>query len=139
MLKVLLVDDHVIVRVGLRRILREAFQDVSIGEAADGDEALRAVQAQSWDIVVLDITMPGLSGIETLYRLKRQYPRLRVLMLSMHAGLQYITRSLKGGAAGYLSKESAAEELVTAIETVLSGGTYISRALSEQVQSSVTR
>jgi DNA-binding NarL/FixJ family response regulator len=130
MLKVLIADDHAIVRKGLREILRDVPGEAQVGEASNGDEALDKVRAGSWDVLVLDITMPGKSGMEVLREVRREQPHLPVLMLSMHAGQQYVTGCLKAGAAGYLSKETAPEELVAAIQTVLQGGTYLSQGLA---------
>ncbi len=129
MLRVLIADDHAIVRKGLRDILREASQSAVVGEASNGQEALALARSQPWDVVVLDITMPGISGLAVLNKLKEEMPRLPVLMLSMHSGEHYVSGSLKAGASGYLSKESAPEELVTAIHTVMAGQTYVSQSL----------
>ena len=132
MLRVLIADDHAIVRKGLRNILREAAQDALVGEASNGLEALDLARAEPWDVVVLDITMPGASGLEVLKQLKRDRPLMPVLMLSMHSGELYVNGSLKAGASGYLSKESAPEELLTAIRAVLAGETYISQSLKDR-------
>jgi two-component system invasion response regulator UvrY len=131
MLKILLVDDHAIVRAGVRDIIATAFNDVVISEASRGREALHLAQNERWDAVVLDITMPDLSGVETLKRLKSHKPRLPVLMLSMHSNPAYIQWSLAAGADGYVSKEHAPEELVQALQAVLAGGTYVSGSMSE--------
>jgi DNA-binding NarL/FixJ family response regulator len=131
MLRVLIADDHAIVRKGLREILREASETTVVGEAANGSEAIAQAEAGEWDVVVLDITMPGLNGLEVLRRLKRLRPQLPVLMLSMHSGHHYVAGSLKAGASGYLNKETAPEELVSAIHTAIGGGTYLSRTLAE--------
>ena len=130
MLKVLLVDDHAVVRLGLERILREAFEDVAVAHADDGPPAVELAVAHTWDVIVLDVTLPTLNGIETLKQLRRLKVSSRVLMLSMHAGRPYVLGSLKAGAAGYLSKESAPDELVEAVNTVLAGGTYVSESLA---------
>jgi two-component system, NarL family, invasion response regulator UvrY len=131
MLRILLVDDHAVVRIGLERILREAFSDVVVGQADDGPAAIELAMAQPWDVIVLDVTLPTLNGIEALKQLKRLGVKAKVVMLSMHAGRPYVVGSLKAGAAGYLSKESAPDELVEAVNTVLGGATYISRSLAE--------
>ena len=129
MLRVLIADDHAIVRKGLRDILREAAEEALVGEASNGLEALELARGEPWDVVVLDITMPGASGLAVLKQLKRDRPQVPVLMLSMHSGELYVNGSLKAGASGYLSKESAPEELLTAIHAVLAGKTYISQSL----------
>mgnify|MGYP000542402885 CR=1 FL=1 len=131
MLKVLLVDDHAVVRIGLARILRDAYADVVIGEADDGPRAIELAVGQPWDVIVLDVSMPTLNGIETLKALRRLNVTARILMLSMHAGRPYVLGSFKAGAAGYLSKESAPDELVEAVNTVLAGRAYLSRSLAE--------
>jgi DNA-binding NarL/FixJ family response regulator len=131
MLKVLIADDHAIVRKGLREILREASEATTVGEASNGQEALDKINTEPWDVVVLDITMPGQNGLEVLKQLKRDRPQLPVLMLSMHSGYHYVLGSLKAGASGYLNKETAPEELVTAIRTAIGGGIYVSRSLAD--------
>ncbi len=133
MLKVLIADDHAIVRKGLKEILREASETTQVGEASNGAEALAQVEAESWDVVVLDITMPGQNGLEVLKKLKETHPKLPVLMLSMHSGYHYVMGSLKSGASGYLNKETAPEELVTAIRKAIDGGIYVSRSLAENL------
>ena len=132
MLRVLIADDHAIVRKGLRDILREAAEEALVGEASNGLEALELARGEPWDVVVLDITMPGASGLAVLKQLKRDRPQMPVLMLSMHSGELYVNGSLKAGASGYLSKESAPEELLTAIRAVLAGETYISQSLRDR-------
>jgi len=128
MIRVLLADDHEIVRDGLKRILG-ACSDVQVaGEAANGDEALALVRANDYDLALLDMSMPGLSGIELVKRLKAEKPRLKMLVLSMHGEPQYAARALKAGAAGYLTKDSAAEKLVGAIRKVAGGGLLVSEA-----------
>jgi DNA-binding NarL/FixJ family response regulator len=131
--KVLIADDHAIVRKGLREILREAAEATTVGEASNGQEALDKVGSETWDVVVLDITMPGKNGLEVLKQLKRDHPKLPVLMLSMHSGYHYVQGSLKAGASGYLNKETAPEELVTAIRTAIDGGIYVSRSLASDL------
>src|SRR5436190_16716878 len=116
MLKVLIADDHAIVRKGLKEILRERAEPTEVGEAGDGPAVLSMVNEDGWDILVLDISMPRLNGLEVLRQIKRDYPDLPVLMLSMHSASLYIQQSLKLGASGYLSKESAPEELLEAID-----------------------
>ncbi|MGA3116076.1 MAG: response regulator transcription factor [Syntrophobacteraceae bacterium] len=133
MMKVLIADDHAIVRRGLKLILSEEFSRIIFGEARNGQEVLDHVWKQDWDIVVLDITMPGRSGLEVLRELKQLRPKLPVLILSMHSEDQFGMRVLKAGAAGYMTKENVPEELVKAIKKVLAGGKYISPGLAEQL------
>ena len=133
MLKVLIADDHPIVRQGLKQILTEEPDVVVVGEAQNSQEVLELVQKQDWDIVILDITMPGRGGIDVLKELKHQYPKLPVLMLSVHPEDQYAVRALKAHASGYMTKDSAPEELVKAIRKILRGGKYISSTLAEKL------
>ena len=126
MIRVLLADDHKIVRDGLKRIL-SGNMDVA-AEAASGDEALALVKANDYDIAVLDMSMPGLSGLDLIKRLKIEKPKLRILVLSMHGEQQYAARALKAGASGYLNKDSAAEQLVGAIRKIAGGGVHIGEA-----------
>jgi two-component system invasion response regulator UvrY len=133
LLKVLIADDHAIVRKGLKEILRERPEPIEIGEAGDGQSVLNMVDADTWDILVLDISMPRLNGLEVLRRIKLLQPDLPVLMLSMHSAAMYIQQSLKLGASGYLSKESAPEELLEAIDAARSGRIYISHALQTEL------
>jgi DNA-binding NarL/FixJ family response regulator len=128
MISVLLADDHEIVRDGLKRILR-AQGDIEVAaEAASGDEALALVKANDYDVAMLDMSMPGLSGIELIKRLKIEKPKLRILVLSMHGEHQYAARALKAGASGYLTKDSAAEQMVGALRKIAAGGVHISDA-----------
>lgn len=132
-MRILIADDHAIVRRGLKLILSEEFSRVVFGEACNGQEVLDQVWKQDWDIVVLDITMPGRSGLEVLKELKQVRPKLPVLILSMHSEDQFGMRVLKAGAAGYMTKENVPEELVKAIKKVIAGGKYISPGLAEQL------
>ncbi len=128
MIRVLLADDHKIVRDGLKGILA-AVGDIEVaGEAADGNEALALVRANDYDVAMLDLSMPGLSGIDLIKRLKAEKPKLRLLVLSMHGEQQYAARALKAGASGYLNKDSAAEQLVGALRKIAAGGVHISEA-----------
>ena len=128
MIRVLLADDHEIVRDGLKRILA-ATADVRVaGEAASGDAALALVKANDYDVALLDMSMPGLSGIDLIKRIRLEKPKLRILVLSMHGEQQYAARALKAGAAGYLTKESAAEMLLGALRKVAAGGVHVSEA-----------
>src|SRR5258707_8149249 len=134
-MKILLVDDHAVVRRGLRHILADGLRRAEFGEARNAHEALTRVWKDKWDVVVLDITMPGRSGLDVLLEIKRSNPRLPVLVLSMHPEDQFAVRVLKSGASGYMNKESAPDELVGAIKKILAGGRYVSPALAEQMAS----
>lgn len=133
MIKVLFVEDHAIVREGLKQILADTTDIIVADEAGDGEEALAKVRQNDFDIAVLDISMPGRSGLEILKELKIMRPSLPVLILSMYPEDLYAVRAFKGGAAGYLSKESAPTELITAIRKVSCGGKYVSPALAENL------
>ena len=128
MTRILVADDHEIVRDGLKRILGAAGDLQVAAEAADGDQALALVRANDFDVAMLDMSMPGLSGIDLIKRLKAEKPKLKVLVLSMHGEQQYAARALKAGASGYLTKDSAAEQLVQAIRKIAAGGVHISEA-----------
>jgi DNA-binding NarL/FixJ family response regulator len=130
-MRILIVDDHTVVRRGLKEILVEEFPHAEFGEAEDGPQTLRLIMKQKWDVVVLDITMPGMSGLDVLKNIKNVRPNLPILILSMHPEDQYAMRSLKAGASGYLTKETASEELVKAVKKVRAGGRYISDSLGE--------
>jgi DNA-binding NarL/FixJ family response regulator len=128
MIRVLIADDHKIVRDGLRRIL-VANADIEVAaEAATGDQALALVKAGDFDVAMLDMSMPGLSGLDLIKRIKIEKPKLRILVLSMHAEQQYAARVLKAGASGYLNKDSAADQLVGAIRKLAAGGVHIPEA-----------
>ena len=133
MTRVLLVDDHAVVRQGLKQVLAESLPDATFGDASNADEALRMVRTANWDIVVLDISLPGKSGIEALKELRAAHPRLPVLVLSMHPEEQFAVRALKAGAAGYVTKRTAARDVVAAVRKVLSGGRYVSPSLAERL------
>ena len=134
-MRILLIEDHAVVRQGLKLILADHFKKAVFGEAQNATEALALVWNEKWDVVVLDITLPGRSGLEVLKEIKRSRPKLPVLILSMHPEDQFAVRLLKAGAAGYLTKESAVEELVGAIKKVMGGGRYISPSLAERMAS----
>lgn len=137
MIRILIADDHAIVRRGLKQILAESDDMAVTGEAESGLEAIRLARQGEWDIVLLDISMPDRNGIDTLKQLKKENPKLAVLMLSMHREDEYAMRALKAGASGYLNKQSAPEELVTAIRHVACGRKYISPELAEQLANSI--
>ena len=128
MIRVLLADDHAIVRDGLKRILGAAGDLQVAGEAADGDQALALVKDNDYDVALLDMSMPGLAGIDLIKRVRIEKPKLGILVLSMHGEHQYAARALKAGASGYLTKDSAAEQLVGAIRKVAAGGVHVSEA-----------
>lgn len=132
-IKVLIADDHAVVRRGLKEILDETDDIIVAGEATNGREVLEKLQSEQWDVLVLDITMPGRSGLDILKDIKQINSSLRVLILSMHAEEQFATRMIKAGASGYLNKESAPDELVKAIRKVFSGGRYVSAAQAERM------
>ena len=131
--RVLIVDDHTIVRCGLRALLANEFRGAAFGEAADARQAFAQLRKKQWDIALLDITLPGKSGLDLLKELKAEWPSLPVLVLSAHPEDQFALRVLKAGAGGYLTKESAPEELAKAIHKILDGGRYVSPALAEKL------
>ena len=133
MIRVLIADDHTIVREGLKQLLSAANDLTVIGEAQNGQEVLRQVRADDFDVLLLDMSMPGKSGIELIKQVHNEKPKLRILVLSMHEEEQYAVRALKAGAAGYLTKESASDQLVAAIRKVAAGGVFISSAVGEQL------
>ena len=133
MLKILLADDHAVVRHGVKQILAEAFTQATFGEAQNTHELLEMVRKERWDIVVLDLAMPGGSGLESLKQMKNDYPQMPVLILSMFPEDQYAVRTIRAGAAGYLNKESAPEELVQAFRKILRGGKYISASVADEL------
>jgi len=137
-MRILIADDHAVVRHGLKQILADEFKRADFGEARTGQEALNRVWKEKWDVVVLDITMPGRSGLEVLREIKKSRPKMPVLVLSMHPEDQFAVRVLKAGAAGYMTKESAPEELVGAIKKVVAGGRHVSTALAELMAAYLT-
>jgi DNA-binding NarL/FixJ family response regulator len=133
MIKVLVADDHPVVREGLKQILSEA-QDIKVtAEAEDGHEILDKARNQEFDVIVLDITMPGMMGLDVLKQLKSEKPELPVLILSMHPEEQYAIRVLRAGASGYLTKGSAPDKLTEAIRKLYRGGRYVSSSLAERL------
>jgi DNA-binding NarL/FixJ family response regulator len=136
--KVLIADDHTLVRDGLRHILANASSFEVAGEASDGPSTLALVRSTPAHVLVLDLSMPGRSGLELLKQIKDEIPALRILVLTMHAEQQYAARAFKAGASGYLTKESASAELVSAVTKVAAGGAYVSLAMAERFAQSLT-
>ena len=131
--RIVLADDHAIVREGLKRIVGDVADFQVVGEAADGTAVMQAVRELEFDVLVLDLSMPGRSGMELIKLVKAEKPRLRILVLSMHQEMQYAVRAIKSGASGYLTKETAPSQLEQAIRKVSSGGAYISAEVAEQL------
>ncbi len=132
-MRILLADDHTLVRAGLRALLESIDDVTAISEAGDGRRALELVAAERPDVALLDISMPGLNGLEVAARVTSDSPRTRLVILSMHSSPSYVAQALRAGAVGYLLKDSAAEELGLALRAVMSGETYLSPAISRQV------
>ncbi|HZP92494.1 MAG TPA: response regulator transcription factor [Burkholderiales bacterium] len=133
MLRILICDDHTITREGLRRILTDYSEPMQVGEAGSGVECLTMVRRQDWDLVLLDISLPDQNGLDVLKRIKRDRPELPVLVLSMYPVDQYAVRVLHAGGAGYLSKETAPEQLLAAVRKVAQGGTFVTPELAEHL------
>ena len=138
-LKFLIADDHEVVRQGLKQLITDAFGKVIFGEAANAADACARVWKERWDLVILDINMPGRNGLEVLGDLKKEKPRLPVLVLSMFSEAEYALRALKAGAAGYVSKQSVSRELIDASKKALAGGRYVTPALAEKLAASLGR
>jgi DNA-binding NarL/FixJ family response regulator len=137
MTKVLIADDHALVRDGLRHILQNAKGFDVVGEACDGPSTLALVRSTEANVIVLDLSMPGRTGVELVSQIKHEIAALRILVLTMHAERQYAVRAFKAGAAGYLTKESASAELVSAVIKVAAGGVYVSLSMAEQLAQSL--
>jgi DNA-binding NarL/FixJ family response regulator len=137
MIRVIIVDDHEIVRKGLIQIMTDVTDIEISGEAGDANEALSQIRAGCCDVAVIDLTMPGKSGLDLLQELRREYPRLPVLVLSMHSEDEYAVRVIKAGASGFLTKRSAPRELIGAVRKVYQGGRYISTPVAEALASSI--
>ena len=133
MYQVLIVDDHAVVRRGLRQIVAEESETWQAAEACNAAQAMQLLQQKKWDVVILDLTMPDKNGLDLLVDIKRDYPHLPCLMLSMHPEDQFALRALKLGASGYLTKETAPDELLSALRKVVSGGRYVSQSLAEKL------
>jgi DNA-binding NarL/FixJ family response regulator len=131
--RVLLADDHALVRAGIRMLLEKLTWVKVVGEASDGREAMELTRSHKPDLILADISMAGLNGLEVADRITKEFPKTKVIILSMHSNEQYVTRALRGGAAGYLLKDAAREELELALRTVRAGQTYLSAAISRQV------
>lgn len=132
-MRILVADDHAVVRRGLRQILAEFHESIEVDEAGDGEEAISKAHDNQYGMVLLDISMPGRSGLDVLKELKARWPHLPVLMLSIHPEEEYAVRAIRAGASGYLMKESAPDELLLAIRKVLCGGKYVSASLAERL------
>jgi two-component system, NarL family, invasion response regulator UvrY len=139
MIRVLLADDHSIVRAGLRRIVEESGDMAVVSEAADGREAIRMIRAEPPDVAVIDISMPELDGLEVISRLKGEFPDLPIIILTMHDEEQYVVRAIEAGAMGYLTKQSAPEQLVTAIRKVHAGARFLTEKAAETLALRVAR
>jgi DNA-binding NarL/FixJ family response regulator len=137
MMRILIADDHTVVRKGLKQILLEAFKSAHIQEVSDAEELVKEALKAQWDVVITDLSMPGRSGLDALHQIKQHDPKLPVLILSIHPEEQYAIRALKAGAAGYLSKDMASEELVNAVHRVLLGKKYISPSVAEKLASTL--
>ena len=133
MTRILLIDDHPLVRQGIKQVLSGSFEPAHVGEAANAEEGLTEVRSTDWDVMVLDITLPRMSGLDLLKELKRERPMLPVLVLSMHPADQFARRAINAGASGYLTKDSAPTELVKAIVEVMAGRRYLNPAAIEEL------
>ena len=137
--RILIVDDHAIVRAGLKRILEDELSGTTVGEAGNAEEAVARLEAESWDVIVLDISMPGRSGLDLLPEIRERWTEARVIVLSSFGDPQFAIRALRDGASAFLTKEHAPRELLDAIRTVGSGRRYVGTALAEQLASHVAR
>jgi two-component system invasion response regulator UvrY len=132
-MRILIADDHAVIRRGLKQILLDEYPSAEIDEAADAEAAIKKSITSHWDIIISDLSMPGRSGLDLVQHIKQNFPKLPVLILSIHPEEQYAIRALKAGAAGYLNKEAAPEELVMAVQRVLQGRKYISASIAEKM------
>jgi DNA-binding NarL/FixJ family response regulator len=133
MIKIVIADDHAIVREGFKRIVASVDDMEVVGEAADGSEVMQRVRESNFDVLVLDLTMPGRSGMDLIKLVHAEKPRLRILVLSMHGELQYAVRAIRSGASGYLTKESAPAQLVQVLRKIAGGGAFISAEVAEHL------
>lgn len=132
-MKILIVDDHAVVRQGIKQIITDMDGPVEVGEAGNGSDAVRMLRDGEWDMVLLDINLPGKNGIEVLKQIKSEWKKLPVLMLSMYSEDQYAMRAIRSGASGYMTKETAPDDLLNAINKVMRGGRYISAEVAEKL------
>ena len=132
-MNVLIVDDHAVVRRGLAEILTDEFDGVNIGEADDAAEARRYMRDEAWNVAIVDIALPGESGLTLLKEIRDVWPEIPVLVLSFHPEKRYALRALRAGAAGYLTKEAAPDELVSAVKKVMDGGKYVTQSIAERL------
>ena len=137
MTRILLVDDHAVVRQGLKQILSDTVPAAEFGDAAGGGEALQKVRAEHWHLVILDLSLGENSGLDVLKEIRQMRPRLPVLVLSMHPEEQFALRALRAGAAGYVTKKTAAADIVTAVQRVLAGRRYVSPSLAERLAAEI--
>ena len=133
MVNVLIIDDHPIIREGITRVLNATSDFKVSGEASNGQEALKMIYQNQYDVIILDVVMPGRNGLEFLEEIKKINPGLRVLMISAYSEKRYALRAIKAGASGYITKDSAGKELVKALTKILAGGVYISTAIADQL------
>jgi len=137
MTRILLVDDHPVVRQGIKQVLAGAFDPAVVGEASNAEEGMTVVQSTEWDVMVLDLSLPGTSGLDLLKDLRRERPALPVLVLSMHSPDQFARRAISAGASGYLTKDSHPSELVKAVEEVIAGRRYVNAAVAPLIDQGV--
>lgn len=138
MIRILLADDHAIVRKGLRQLILDEFPSAEVGEVGDVESLVALVMKGKWDVIVSDISMPGRSGVEALYQIREINPSIPVLIMSMHPEDQYALRVLKAGASGYLNKDSVHEELIPAIQMVRNGRKYITPAIAQKLVGAIS-
>ncbi len=139
MTRILLADDHAVLREGLKGILAKAIPGAEFGEAGDGAEVMALVTRETWDAVILDLTLPGRSGLDVLKEIKRLFPALPVLILTMHPEKEYAVRAFRAGAAGYVLKREASQELIAAVRKALTGGRYVPTSLAESLAFEIGR
>lgn len=137
-LKIIIVDDHTVLRKGLKQIIREEFTNAQISEASTAEDALKIVRQEKFDLVISDISLPGRSGIDLIKQVREEFPFLPFLILSMHPEEQYAIRALKAGASGYITKETASEELIKGIRKIITGKKYISSILTDLLADNVS-